>query len=254
MPESKTQQVIEGCTEAEPWFPFSFPDEAHPGERTGATVELLRHATGRMGLTLRIQKLPWTRCMHLVKDGRILFAIDASPNEKREREFVFGEPLYALEQTMYSTQDASPALESGTLALSGLRICGIMGYNYEGLPFGHEQLDTSARNVRVMLKMLRAGRCDVALGYGFPYAEAARRGRLDLTGLAASPIPGAARRRFCVMATRSETGRKLVASLDWELAEMREDGSYFSILKDFGAESQAILGPVARHGADAGVP
>lgn len=242
-PRSTSPRTFEGCVETEPWYPFSYHDETHPDERTGATVELVREASSRLGITLHITERPWTRCMHMVKDGRYVFTLDASPNEKRLRDFVFGEPLYALDQVMYSMQGASPSKTASNL--SELRVCGLMGYNYEGLLFRHEQLDATARTVHVMFDKLRAGRCDVALGYAVPYAEAARHGRLDLTGIKGHPIPGAHRRRWGVMANRSERGRGLVAALDGAMREMRADGTYLAILERFGVESRAIMEPTA---------
>jgi ABC-type amino acid transport substrate-binding protein len=229
---------VPACVDEVPWFPFTFPVESEEGRVTGATTELVREVFRRRGLVLSIEPLPWKRCMLALQQGHFAITYDAIIGDERRDRFVFSEPFYAMPQIFYYLGARYPQAPSD---FSRLRICGVLGYSYPGLPFDATRIDADARSPTVMINKLRAGRCDLAIGYQRPFTESAQRGELDLDGLRHTPIPGAAVLSLGMMTARGNArGAEILTLVDQVMGELREDGTYVSIMKQFGVEHYAV--------------
>lgn len=229
---------VHACVDEVPWFPFTFPIESEEGRVTGATTELVREVLRRRGLVLSIEPLPWKRCMLALQQGHFAITYDAIIGDERRDRYLFSDPFYAMPQIFYYLGDRFPQPPSD---LSRLQICGVLGYSYPGLPFDATRIDADARSPTVMINKLRAGRCDLAIGYQRPFTESAKRGELDLDGLHHTPIPGAAILSLGMMAARGNAqGAELITLVDQVMGELREDGTYVSIMRQFGVEHYAV--------------
>ena len=75
------------CDDANEWPPYTFHRRVQgqrSAELTGYTVEVLRLIAQRRGFELRIEMLPWKRCVEAVRHGEVLGFLNAIVTPERK--------------------------------------------------------------------------------------------------------------------------------------------------------------------------
>lgn len=187
------------CVE-ENFPPFEYAAQgAGPGLH-GATVEFVTGILKRNRIPFQLQKFPWTRCLAYVKQGAIDIGLDTYYDQARNRDLVYSEPYYALTPQYYYSKSAFP---------NGLRIrtaqdlkrfhgCGILGFSYAHYGLSAEDIDTGVPDHTMLVRKLKAGRCDyfveeleVMRGYtltGHPYLADRNLGHAAVPGARAPEL------------------------------------------------------------------
>lgn len=141
------------------WAPFT--SRSLPGQ--GPVSELVRKVFSQMGREAEISFYPWNRCYEMVLSGAAWGAFPYSWTEGRADEVLFSDTISYSDSGWFFV--GSPPVERYERLedMKGLRIGGIAGYFYEEA-FSKARLEVEyAPDEESVLKMLLAGRVDVAI-------------------------------------------------------------------------------------------
>jgi polar amino acid transport system substrate-binding protein len=97
------------------------------GEATGLSIDILREAARRAGLTPRFVALPWNRCLRQVENG----AIDAAVDAAERPQFIHGEVSFSVYTNTFWVRDDDPARTFEQAARRGGRLGIVAGYAYD---------------------------------------------------------------------------------------------------------------------------
>ncbi|MBH9579300.1 substrate-binding periplasmic protein [Inhella proteolytica] len=230
------------CDDVNEWPPYTYfrrVDGQRSGELTGYTVELLRLIGQRRGLELRIEMLPWKRCVEAVRHGEILGFLNAIVTPERKVDFLISDLLYETRLlALWSRQQHPNGLRVNSQAdLATLRIGGVHGYSYSQLSEAEQARLQRAPHYESLVQMLHRGRVDVALvnegvmlghaALGSPaFAASASLGQVALQDRQPS--------RFHLMFTRAKPeGARLQALVNEELAALQRSGELAKLRAQF---------------------
>lgn len=203
------------------------------GTFVGSSVDILRTAFGRLGLAVEfVGKFPWSRCLRMVEEGRIDFAMDGYRDEERERIFAYSRHYSVLTPQVFFRKQR-PVVVSDRAELKRFRGCGMLGASYAHYGLAPEELDLGVNTYEGMVAKLKAGRCDyfveeleVIVGYR-------RLGRDFLSDpeLGHGPVPGAVGPAKHLLARRDGPRAALLPRLDAVLDAMVRSGEMARIWK-----------------------
>ncbi|WP_250654962.1 substrate-binding periplasmic protein [Alkalimarinus coralli] len=72
--------VIRVCLDESEWYPFTF---VKYGAASGIHIDIIKHASGRIGMPLVFVAMPWKRCLREASQGRVDAVATASYNDDR---------------------------------------------------------------------------------------------------------------------------------------------------------------------------
>jgi polar amino acid transport system substrate-binding protein len=225
------------CDDAAGWPPYTFADHKDPRVVRGASADLIVEILRRAGYSASITLLPWKRCLRDVETGAMAMLLNASYSEDRAKTYLLSQPYYKLHSALYYTTARFPVRPSiKTIAdMQKYKYCGLLGYNYSMYAITDVMLDTSARTEASRFNMLRAERCDFAIGDIELVTAFAAMGQVDLSGTAYIPIPGAKPKDFHVLISRNDAGsEKLLKVIDNGIKDLKADKTYARIFSKYG--------------------
>jgi polar amino acid transport system substrate-binding protein len=241
---SNAADPIKVC--GEPWAPYLFDANGGEGAQKieGADLAVLEEITKRTGYEFSFELLPWKRCLHTVADfdhyGSFEIASDATRNKEREKTYYIVGPLYEAStsiyysRTKYPTGPVSP--ETGKVIstideMKDFKICGILGYNYEGyytrhnMPRGGIQLDAGALNFQAALLKVSTQRCDMMETQTNMITGAIVTGKLEVPEDIACLHTDEVTVGFNLLVSRtSPRGAEIATKMNEILDEMRDSG------------------------------
>lgn len=184
--------------------------------------------------------------MEYVREGRYHIVMDASRNPGRERNYLISNPVYTVRSGLFYLKSRYPlAPEIRTVAdVNTYSLGGILGYNYDIYPFVTDNMDAGADGVPTLMKKLRVGRFDLAVGYVEILKYYDSMGEVDLTGIGWLDIPGTAPFEYHYMLSRNQTGEALLRIINRGMEQLRNDGTYGNIFRKYGigVESASVSG------------
>jgi len=127
---------------------------------TGSSVETFSAAFKRLGHSVKfIGHLPWARCLLMVQEGQIDFAMDAYHSPSRAQIFDYTRHYSTLTpQVFYRAQQ--PVVVSKMADLKRYKGCGMIGASYAHYGLEPEELDLGVNTYEALITKLKAGRCD----------------------------------------------------------------------------------------------
>jgi polar amino acid transport system substrate-binding protein len=78
----------------DPWPPYTYGETGQTPER-GFAIELMHAVFDRLQLPIRMELLPWKRCVVQVKSGKADALMLTVPTKKRQQFFSFAEPFFS---------------------------------------------------------------------------------------------------------------------------------------------------------------
>jgi polar amino acid transport system substrate-binding protein len=105
------------------WPPYS---SAEAGEPVGLSVDILREAARRSGITPHFVALPWKRCLKEVETG----AIDAVMDAATRPEFVHGTISFSVYTNTFWVREDDRSAQFDRSVLTGRRLGIVAGYVY----------------------------------------------------------------------------------------------------------------------------
>jgi polar amino acid transport system substrate-binding protein len=126
----------------------------------GFSVDTFTTAFKRIGHSVRfIGDLPWARCLLMVQEGKVDFAMDAYHSDERAKLYEFSHHYNTLTpQVFFRTQ--KPITVTVIADLKKYKGCGMLGASYAHYGLKAEELDLGVNTYEGMLAKLKAGRCD----------------------------------------------------------------------------------------------
>jgi len=230
------------CDDVNEWPPYTFQRRVNGdrrGELTGYTVELLRLIAQRRGFELRIEMLPWKRCVEAVRHGEILGFLNAIVTAERKVDFLISEPLYETRLlALWSRQQHPQGLRLTSQSdLAALRIGGVHGYSYSQLAEAEQARLQRAPHYESLVQMLHRGRIDVALvneGVMLGHAALGSPAFAASAALGQTVLQDRLPSRFHLMFTRARPeGARLQALVNEELEALQRSGELARLRAQF---------------------
>lgn len=161
VPASHAETITIGAEDD--WYPYG---GAVDGKPAGFGVDLTRAAFQAVGIEVKFESVPYSRCLEMVKRGQLLACNEPARTEETESSVLWpSEPLFVARSLIYAR---TPAKASGLSApsLEGKTVAVTNGFEY-GSSF-----DTNKKIKREVVmkevsvfRMLAGGRADYALAY-----------------------------------------------------------------------------------------
>jgi polar amino acid transport system substrate-binding protein len=165
VPTGEIPRELSACGDIAEFAPYTYfkrRNGVKTDELTGISVEYLHWLVARTGRTLRILPLPWARCVAMAESGEIDLILDILYTPERQRQFHSIGVINRQVRVGYLYRKADPPpLPAGTPDMVGLNVCGISGYNYEGMGLGRLQIRNWGNQLENAVLMLKARRCDL---------------------------------------------------------------------------------------------
>ncbi len=247
--EALTLKTVAVCDDVNEWPPFTYlaPGEAEKASRTGSgpqdvlgfSVEVLRSILAPKGIGVRIELLPWVRCLRDVEAGaQFQMALNASANAERHKRFYLSDPVHATTPGYFYSRRRYPegAPVHSAQDLASFRVCGVHGYNYSAYGLRDDQVDRGALNFGRVIAKLLADRCELGVGelevvkasqhLGQPVAQD--------PDIAYARVPGMPKVEFHMLVSRQHPqGQALLQVLNHGLKDLRERGQLQAIHKRY---------------------
>jgi polar amino acid transport system substrate-binding protein len=221
------------CDDENEWPPYSYyqrVDGKKTGVVTGFAVDVIDEIFRRRGVDYTIVLIPWTRCLAVAALGKDYgMVINLSYNAERTRNFLLSRPYYATSSYYYYSRRNHPAGLSiaAPADIKKYRVCGVLGYNYEGYGLARGEVDQGARSFTALISKVKLGRCDLFLEKGEVMSGYAAIGKNYLADpdIGAAPIPGMKADLFYLgVSKRFARAEQVHAMLDEELQQMESSG------------------------------
>jgi len=239
----------------EPWAPYLYDANGGEGAQKieGADLAVFEEITKRTGYEFSFALIPWKRCLNTVAKfdfyGDFEIASDATRNKEREKTYHIVGPLYEASTSIYYSRKKYPtgpvSPETGKVIstideMKDFRICGILGYNYEGyytrhnMPRGEIQLDTGAKNYQAALSKVSKQRCDLMETQTNMIAGAIVTGVLEVPEDIACVPANEGTVGFNMLVSRtSPRGAEMAKKMNAILDEMRNSGELKRIVDTY---------------------
>lgn len=217
------------CVDPEP-PPSAYWERDAEGRRTerltGATVELLTHVFGQIGLTPRFVAAPWARCMRWAATGEVDFAVGGYQDEERAKTYAFSVAYRAMTPQVYSLRES--ALRPQTLQdLKSLQGCGLTGASYAHYGLRPGSLDQGVGSYQRLIQKLTLKRCDYFPDELEMVESVIRSGQVDAADAArlfSAPAPWARGPTRHLLAARDGPAAALLPRIDTALLRALQDG------------------------------
>lgn len=208
------------------WAPYS---SLVGREAKGFAVDVVRESFAAVGVTVKFEVLPYTRCMAQAKAGRLVGCFDAVANALIAKDYLWHDhPLFTTRMNVYSLAGST---ESGLLAsdLEGKTV---------GVERGYEYGDAFDLNTKILRKVVDKNDqgFKMLLGKRIQYMAAEERiakalfgkfpefkGKFKMVGTVATPG------LFMAFTRQSPDGATYLAKFNQGYAVIRANGRYQAI-------------------------
>ena len=231
-------QEVSICADPDPppwtyWVRDS--QDAKTNTFTGSSVDTFTIAFARLGTKIRfIGDLPWARCLQMVQEGKIDFAMDAYYSAERAKVFQYSRHYNTLTpQVFYRAQ--KPVRVRVVADLKNYKGCGMLGASYEHYKLAATDLDLGVNTYEGMMAKLKAGRCDYFVEELEVIAGYKKLGR-DLLGdsdLLHNAVSDASAPAYHLIAAKGSAAAQMLPSLNSALEAMIQSKELARIWKKY---------------------
>lgn len=240
-------EPVRFCDDAAEWTPYTYfvRDKAGlpEGQVTGAMADLLPELARLVGLPFSLELVPWNRCLNDVayydsEKGGYEALVNGTLNGDRLKHYYATTPVYRTHLGFfYRTETPSRRKIYRTRDLNRGRICGVLGYNYSwyyraGLA---HNVDLGARDPKMALEKLAAGRCDYFISNIEVIMAAKELGLItippNIRGKVLADLPSPT--FHILISKRSPRAFELVTKLNQALLTLEHEGVTEEIFKQY---------------------
>lgn len=216
------------------WPPYAWVDK--DGRPQGFAVRLVKAAFAVQGVQVRLQVMPFARCMRDAEVGLVAGCFNAAITaENRQRYHWHGTPMFEEELSIFGPADFNGG-ELGLADLRGRSVGYVNGYTYPTEVMEDPLIRReSATSERALLHMLLRRRVDFVLIATMP-------GLLRIQGDPAlqgkvRPLGKISQDGFWIAFSKQHPdGLKLAEQFGQGLVELRRNGSYQRMMGEFRRE------------------
>jgi polar amino acid transport system substrate-binding protein len=197
----------------------------------GVVTRIVKQAYAKVGRTVDIQFVPWSRGFAAVRDGKADATFPYAPSAERLAIMQASEPIFMLQNRAWYARDQPIAWKTPE-DLAGKRLCQPLGYAPSKpiqalIDRGALQL-IQPRNMESCVRMVQSHRADFTTDDPTVIRAVMARTRIDL---AESPQTLEHRPLVLLAAKGDSRGAAVLADFNEGLRRMKADGSYDRIIQ-----------------------
>lgn len=146
----------------------------------GYSWDVVRESFHAMGYTIKLNIIPWARCVKCVQNNKTDLIFPAIKNIKREKEFYFSKQTTDEQKFVIYLRKDSILKFNGLTSLDGLKIGTMKGWSF-GEEFDNANYIKKEQSYTVLsgLKKLISSRLDGVVGYQITYDYELKQNRLN---------------------------------------------------------------------------
>lgn len=216
---------------ADSWPPFT--DSGLPGG--GLATSIVTAALVRAGYASDVEEVPWARALMGVGDGRYDILINTWYNDSRTQLGEFSKP-YLTNRIRLLRQQDKPLNYRRLADLYAYSIAVVRDYAYSHAFDSDTQLrKVAVRNFSSAVRMLAAGRVDLTVEDEFVARYNLQNESKDVREAVAFVEPVLSENDLHILVSlKNPEHRLIIERFDQAIAEMKADGSYARLLRQYG--------------------
>ncbi len=164
--QAAVPHAVRVCGDINEFAPFIYFERVG-GKKTatvaGLDLDVLHAILGESGHDIRIDMLPWARCLILGARGEYDILLDGIKTPARERDFILSSTVYSLTPVFLYLKGHPVPPTANKAELATQRICSQADYNYENYGIANALITNRARTIDDAATMLKLGRCTLML-------------------------------------------------------------------------------------------
>lgn len=220
---------------ADLYIPYQYEEN---GELKGMSVDIVKEAFKRMGYSVEIKVLPWSRVLKSTKDGAVDAMFSSFYIEERSEYMTYAmEPLAGSMQSLFVRAGSSIRYDGTVESLKGYRLGTIIGYVYgDAFKQGKEDgtLDVSeAEDCPANILKLMAGRTDVFIDNRDTTRYYLKKEKLEDEIVELTPAFAEQEMLYLAFSKKRLMDPALVDAFNRTLKEMKQDGSWGKIVAEY---------------------
>ncbi|QLG89732.1 amino acid ABC transporter substrate-binding protein [Chitinibacter bivalviorum] len=197
------------------------------GQVAGIAVDMVNEILRRQQIRPKHIIMPWKRCLAEVESGSVDLVPNSSYRDERAQYALFTEPLYDTHVVLFYNVkrfNVRPQIRSVD-DMKRYSLGGILGFNYDQYG-GQLNIDTSAKSRDILLRMMMAGRFDVAIEQLEVIQMMRQQNEVNLEQIAYLPDPVQPVKHFHILVSKKHPQAAAVKKmLDDGIAGLKRDGS-----------------------------
>lgn len=227
---------IKFCGDGGGWPPYTYKKS---GKVVGYDVDVLDAVLKPNNIEYTIAMPIWKRCVEGTKVGLYDVAVSATYSEERNRDFILTDEYYSLTPVyVYSKEQFPNGLKvNNAKELEKYNICGVYGFNYDGVGVDSNVVDRSAKSFNQLVMKTVAGRCklfithyEIMIGFKIEHGV----DYLSQGVLVTKTIPDAPHNKnYMLISKQYPQAQELKQILDSGFAELRKNGQLKQFLKGY---------------------
>lgn len=232
LPQSAIETEKRIVLGADVYTPYQYEEN---GTLKGMSVDIVKEAFKRMGYSVEIKILPWSRVLKSTENGTVDAMFSSFYIKERSEYMTYAmEPLAVSVQTLFARANA-PIKYDGTIqSLKGLRLGTIIGYVYgDAFKQGKENgtLDVSeAEDCPANILKLMSGRTDVFIDNRDTALFYIKKDHLEKTIVELSPPFTEQEMLYLAFSKKSIKDPALIDDFNRVLKAMKQDGTWQKIV------------------------
>ncbi|MCL9781187.1 transporter substrate-binding domain-containing protein [Vibrio sp. S4M6] len=227
---------VKFCGDGGGWPPYTFKK----GDKVvGYDIDVLNAILKPKNIEFSVAMPSWKRCVEGTKIGLFDAAVSATYSEERSQSFILTDEYYSLTPVYVYSQKLFPnGLEiSNAKDLENYHLCGVHGFNYDGIGVNSSSIDRTATSFDQLVKKTIAGRCavfltDYEIMIGFKIEQG-----IDYLAqgvLITKSIPDAPKdKNYMLISKNYKNAQQLKAILNEGFAKLRANGQLKKILESY---------------------
>ncbi len=150
------------------WAPYEYFDKS--GKSAGLNVEIVQGAAKSIGMKVKFELYPWTRCLMYVKSGKVDAILSLNKTKSREK-FLYFVPAVISEElnVLFVKNNSEHGFDGDLKKLSGKTVV-VARNNLYGKAFDNASyiVKYNANNSKVIIRMISHGRANYGISSKYP--------------------------------------------------------------------------------------
>ena len=214
-----------------PWPPYEYNDN---GQLKGTDVDVIREAFSRMGIPVKIEIFPWSRCLQMVKSGAAEGIFTLSKSSKREKFLTYpNEPINYSENVFFYNKKKPFDFDGTMESLKGRMVGTTRNYHYrddfvKSNLFKRDAADSDMAGIRKIAN----SRDDLFICDKLVGSHLAKQAGV-LSKLSYVKKSLSKREMYIAFRKNNPKNVQLVKDFEKTLKSMKKDGTYNKILRKY---------------------
>ena len=238
-------ETVLACADQAEMPPFVYAERINGNKTanvTGVSVDLLRLIGAPLGWHVKVELLPWARCLALVADHRVQLALDTDRADALASGLLLSQPYFTMHTVYFYSRRARP--QGLTLErlddVGRYHVCGLGGYRFEAYGIATSNVDRGiTAGYEQLIAKLHLGRCDLFIDsretMAGQYLINPRLRTMLVDGtLVSQPLPGSPKRElYIAVAAGDPASARLLERLNTGLEQLDKNRTLDKLLQHY---------------------